>query len=131
MPRIFRTLPEDAPRGHIIMDLRELQRGYGYIRAPGGGPQTSGLNEQVRAQIGASPHYQRLLNQLYDCTHTMAMNLSEIHVAIGCTWGNHRSVAMVEDLGTSLCYLPPTFDFHVDIWHLDQFRWAIIRGRSR
>ena len=76
----------------------------------GGGPKTSGLNEQVRAQIGANPHYQRLLNQLYDCIHTMAMNLSEIHVAIGCKWGKHRSVAMVEDLGTSLYDLAFTFD---------------------
>ena len=93
------------------------------LRGGGAGLKASGLNEQVRAEIGASPDYQRLLNQLYDCIHIMAMNLSEIHVAIGCTWGNHRSVAMVEDLGTSLCDLAPTFDFHVEIWHLERFRW--------
>ena len=94
-----------------MVDLRDMQRCYGYIRAPGGGPHTSGLNEQVRAQTGANPHYQRLLSHLYDCLHTMAMDMSEIHVAIGCKWGKHRSVAMVEDLGTSLCDLAPTFDF--------------------
>ena len=114
-----------------MVDLREMQRGYGFIRAPGGGPKTSGLNDQVQAQIGTSSDYQRISSQVCDCIHTMAMNLSEIHVAIGCKWGKHRSVAMVEDLGTSLCDLAPTFDFHVEIWHLEQFRWDKKSGRSR
>ena len=95
---------------------------------------TSGLREAGHTPAGSmsrsgprsgpAPHYQRLLYQLYDCIHTMAMNLSEIHVAIGCKWGNHRSVAMVEDLGTSLRGPSRnTFDFHATICHLEQFRW--------
>ena len=92
------------------------------LRAAGHKP--AGAMSRSGPRSGPAPHYQRLLNQLYDCIHTMAMNLSEIHVAIGCTWGNHRSAALVEELDTSLCYLPPTFDFHVETWPLQQFRWG-------
>ena len=114
----FQRVP---PRGHIVVDLREMERGYGY------GRDTSGLNWLVQAQIGASLVYQRILHQVCDCIHDMAMNLNEIRVAIGCKWGKHRSVAMVEDLGILLCD-PSPVDFNVRILHLEQFRWD--RSRS-
>ena len=106
-----------------MVDLRDMERGYGYVRAPGGGPKNTGLNEQVQAQIAASPVYQRILNQVCDCIHTLALDRDEIRVAIGCKWGKHRSVAMVEDLSTVLCGLADRFGFNVGIWHLERFRW--------
>ena len=118
----FGHFQRTPPRGHIAVDVQDLQRGYGYKRAPGGGIRSSGLNAQVRAQIGASAEYQKMLSQIYDCAIDLVKaGKQEIFVGIGCKWGKHRSVAMVCDLHNWLVESEALFD--VDMIHLERFRW--------
>ena len=76
----------------------------------------------MRAQIGASADYQKMLSQIYDCIiDLMKAGKYEIYVGIGCKWGKHRSVAMVVDLHNWL--VESEAIFVVDMIHLERFRW--------
>ena len=49
----FQRVP---PRGHVSVDLQNMQRGYGYIRAPGGGGlQAAGSMSSSRPRSGPAP----------------------------------------------------------------------------
>ena len=109
------------PLGHIRVDLAEVARAYGFVRAPGGGVVTSGLNPGVRAQVSAAPAYRKILDACADCILQLAkQGIPEIKVAVGCKWGKHRSVSFCIDLQEhqSLAGFAS-----VQVFHLEQFRW--------
>ncbi len=110
------------PLGHISVDVSNLARAYGYARAPGGGPETSGLNPAVRAQIASNPEYGTLLNSTVDCILQLAREgVEDIKVAVGCKWGKHRSVSFVVDLSDheliQQCFAT------IQVLHLEQHNW--------
>ena len=109
------------PRGHIRVDLAEVARAYGFVRAPGGGPLASGLNPSIRAQVAAVPMYHKMLRACADCILQLAkQGIPEIRVAVGCKWGKHRSVSFSIDLQehAALAGLAS-----IQVFHLEQFRW--------
>ena len=108
------------PLGHIRVDLAEVARAYGFVRAPGGGPVTSGLNPAVRAQVAAAPAYRKMLLACVDCILQLGQQgVDEVKVAVGCKWGKHRSVSFAIDLAEHSALA----GVEVQLAHLEQYRW--------
>ncbi len=87
----------------LVFDVRFLPNPY---FVPGMREQT-GQDPQVRSYLEAQPEYGELLSRLTDLLLYLLPlyrreNRSYLTVAIGCTGGRHRSVAVAEALGRGL-----------------------------
>lgn len=79
---------------------------------------SSGLDAVVRSKVmesvGAWDFFAHVLRDIFCWANLMAMD-SELTVAIGCQFGKHRSVSIVEELGKELMKRR----FHVMITHTE------------
>ncbi|WP_125707313.1 RNase adapter RapZ [Companilactobacillus zhongbaensis] len=106
-------LPIDAD---IVMDVRFLRNPY-YV--PELKPQT-GTDKAVYDYVMDSPETETFYKKLYDLLHYITPGYEKegktsLTIAIGCTGGQHRSVAIAERLGKDL-----KKDYYVDITHRDK-----------
>ena len=106
-------LPIDAD---IVMDVRFLRNPY-YI--PELKPQT-GTDKEVYDYVMDSPETETFYTKLYDLLDYIIPGYEKegktsLTIAIGCTGGQHRSVAIAERLGKDL-----KKDYYVDITHRDK-----------
>ncbi|WP_125769378.1 RNase adapter RapZ [Companilactobacillus furfuricola] len=106
-------LPIDAD---IVMDVRFLRNPY-YV--PELKPQT-GTDKAVYDYVMDSPETETFYKKLYDLLHYIIPGYEKegktsLTIAIGCTGGQHRSVAIAERLGKDL-----KKDYYVDITHRDK-----------
>ncbi len=93
-------LPREAD---IVFDARFLANPH-YVEAL---RPLTGLDPEVRAHVEADPDWQRTLDALEGLLMPLvpryrAEGKSYLTIAVGCTGGRHRSVAMVEELARRL-----------------------------
>lgn len=90
-----------APReADVVFDVRFLANPYWNPDLR----DKSGLDDEVDAQIAADPAFGEIYGKLEDLTvsalpHFAREGKSYLNIAIGCTGGRHRSVAVAERLG--------------------------------
>lgn len=106
-------IPIDAD---IVMDVRFLPNPHyiGELR-----PQT-GLDQPVYDYVMSFPETESFYQKFYDLLHSIMPGYikegkSSLTVAIGCTGGQHRSVALTKRLGESLAE-----DYKVNMTHRDK-----------
>lgn len=79
----------------------------------------TGLDAVVTQHLATNPVFAAMRQVLQECLsgvlpHCIADGRLQIHAAVGCTGGQHRSVAMVEALAAILRQ-----QYRVDTWHRD------------
>ena len=63
----------------------------------------NGKHPSVKAAVTMSVRWDKLVQSIMDVLEKeYAANKQELYIAIGCTWGRHRSVAAVEVLADVL-----------------------------
>ena len=89
-----------VPKGvHLLYDARSIYNPH-HDRAL---RRLTGLHPKVRRELDHTGGFQRLRNQIYsDILKLTVASSSDIYVAIGCTGGRHRSVALVEAVSEML-----------------------------
>jgi UPF0042 nucleotide-binding protein len=93
-------IPADAD---FVFDLRSLPNPYWTMELRG----LTGLDEEVQAFLDAADHYTAMFEDIRRflerwIPHYRDASRGYMTVAIGCTGGQHRSVYMVEKLGTAV-----------------------------
>jgi UPF0042 nucleotide-binding protein len=106
----------DMPNANLMLDVRFLKNPYWVEELR---PLT-GRDERVRAYVMEQDHAKnfvgnllRLLEQFVPAL--LAAKTNSVTIAIGCTGGQHRSVAVSEELGKILRSDYP--DYHVVVEH--------------
>jgi UPF0042 nucleotide-binding protein len=100
----------------LVFDVRFLRNPYFVHELR---PQ-SGRDPQVADYVLSQPHAQTFLGHLYGLLDFalplyQAEGKTYLTIAIGCTGGHHRSVAVVEELKHHLSRLP----YHINLHHRD------------
>ncbi len=118
-----RGLPRQAD---LVMDVRFLPNPF-YMEDL---RQHSGLDEDVRTFVLEHPTTKEFLDRWKEMLHFLIPHYQEegkhrLVIAVGCTGGAHRSVAIAEAIGTFLRESGlPTEVQHRDL-QLEQARWAM------
>ncbi|WP_125565490.1 RNase adapter RapZ [Companilactobacillus insicii] len=105
-------LPIDAD---IVMDVRFLKNPF-YVKSL---KTQTGMDKLVYDYVMQDPVTDNFYNKLYDLLKDIIPGYEKegktsLTIAIGCTGGQHRSVAIAQRLGTDL-----KDNYHVDITHRD------------
>ncbi len=118
-----RGLPRQAD---LVLDVRFLPNPF-YIESL---CRHSGLDEDVREYVMEHPTTQEFMNRWKDMLQFLIPHYQEegkhrLVVAVGCTGGAHRSVAIAEAIGAFLRDIGlPTEVSHRDL-QLEQARWTV------
>jgi len=132
--RVFATLPRDAVDDRLVIDIVTFGFKYGipleadvvldvrFLTNPYWNPDLkplSGLEEPVRDFVLGQPaanRYLDLVTELLQLTVPayLAEGRQQLRVALGCTGGYHRSIALAEELGRRLEAVP---NASVNVFH--------------
>ena len=132
--RVFATLPRDAVDDRLVIDIVTFGFKYGipleadvvldvrFLTNPYWNPDLkplSGLEEPVRDFVLGQPaanRYLDLVTELLQLTVPayLAEGRQQLRVALGCTGGYHRSIALAEELGRRLETVPSA---SVNVFH--------------
>ena len=132
--RVFATLPRDAVDDRLVIDIVTFGFKYGipleadvvldvrFLTNPYWNPDLkplSGLEEPVRDFVLGQPaanRYLDLVTELLQLTVPayLAEGRQQLRVALGCTGGYHRSIALAEELGRRLETVP---NASVNVFH--------------
>ncbi len=119
-----RGLPRE---GDLVFDVRFLPNPF-YMEGLG---RHTGLNEDVRAYVLDHPVTAEFLEKVMDMLHFLLPHYQEegkhrLVIAVGCTGGAHRSVAIAEEMASRL----RSQGFLVDVNHrdldLEQAHWKTL-----
>ncbi len=119
-----RGLPRE---GDLVFDVRFLPNPF-YMEGLG---RHTGLNEDVRAYVLDHPVTAEFLEKVMDMLHFLLPHYQEegkhrLVIAVGCTGGAHRSVAIAEEMASRL----RAQGFLVDVNHrdldLEQAHWKTL-----
>lgn len=102
------------PQADIVLDVRCLENPFWVPTLK----DKSGLDAAVREYIFSNPQsmdYLNKLTQLLKAQTALAegRGCERLHIAVGCTGGRHRSVAVTEFLAAALSY------FEIEVIHRD------------
>lgn len=132
--RIFSILPRETGGHGLLIDIVTFGFKYGipleadlvfdvrFLTNPYWDPQLkplSGLEEPVKEFVMRQPAAERFLELVVELLKLTAPayraeGREQLRVALGCTGGYHRSIALAEELGRRLSELP---DASVEIYH--------------
>ena len=109
-------LPMDSD---LVFDTRFLPNPF-YVDELG---QKTGKNAKVRAYVMEAPETKRFVKEMFRFVDYMMPNFVEegksyVTVAVGCTGGKHRSVALAETLGEHL----KDTNYKIQVNHRDLFK---------
>ncbi len=106
----------DIPAANLMLDVRFLKNPYWVEELRPLTGQDQRVKDYVMDQTQAKDFVTNLLRLIENCVPAMlSTKTNTVTIAIGCTGGQHRSVAVAETLSQQLKIDYP--DYHVTLWH--------------